>query len=64
MGWPRRARMFKSHLISLVLFSGIVSVLMAFIKFEEKKAIFRYALRYFIYMVGGVVLFSWIMRFL
>ena len=56
--------MFKSHLISLVLFSGIVSVLMAFIKFEEKKAIFRYALRYFTYMVGGVVLFSWIMRFL
>lgn len=56
--------MFKSHLITLVLFSGIVSVLMAFIKFEEKKDITRYALKYFIYMVGGVILFSWIMRFL
>jgi hypothetical protein len=56
--------MFRSHLISLVLFSGIVSVLMAFIKFDEKKAIIRYGLKYFIYMVGGVILFSWVMRFL
>jgi hypothetical protein len=64
MEWPRKARMFRSHLISLVLFSGIVSVLMAFIKFDEKKAIIRYGLKYFIYMVGGVILFSWVMRFL
>lgn len=56
--------MFKSHLISLVLFSGIVSVLMAFIKFDEKDAIVRYALKYFVYMVGGVIFASWIMRFL
>jgi uncharacterized membrane protein len=56
--------MFRSHLISLFLFSGIVSILMACIKFDEKQAIFRYALKYFIYMIGGVILFSWIMRFL
>ncbi len=56
--------MFKSHLISLLLFSGLVSTIMAFIKFDEKKAIIRYAVKYFIYMVGGVILFSWIMRFL
>ncbi len=56
--------MFKSHLISLLLFSGLVSVITAFIKFDEKKAIIRYAVKYFIYMVGGVILFSWIMRFL
>ncbi len=56
--------MFKSHLISLFLFSGLVSVIMAFIKFEEKKDIIRYAAKYFTYMVGGVILFSWIMRFL
>lgn len=57
-------RMFRSHLISLFLFSGIVSILMACIKFDEKKTIIRYALKYFIYMMGGVILFSWIMRFL
>ncbi len=56
--------MFKSHLISLLLFSGLVSVIMAFIKFDEKKVIIRYALKYFVYMVGGVILASWVMRFL
>jgi len=56
--------MFKSHLISLILFSGLVSVIMAFIKFDDKNAIIRYAVKYFIYMVGGVIFFSWIMRFL
>jgi len=55
--------MFRSHLISLLLFSGIVSVLMALIKYDEKRAIVRYGLKYFIYMVGGVILFSWVMRF-
>ena len=56
--------MFKSHLISLILFSGLVSIIMAFIKFDEKETIIRYAVRYFVYMVGGVILASWIMRFL
>ena len=56
--------MFKSHLISLILFSGLVSTIMAFIKFDEKQDIIRYALKYFIYMVGGVIIASWIMRFL
>ncbi len=46
------------------MFSGLVSVLMAFIKFDEKKDIIRYAVKYFTYMVGGVILFSWIMRLL
>ncbi|MFC2157413.1 hypothetical protein ACFLT9_06210 [Acidobacteriota bacterium] len=56
--------MFKSHLFSLIVFSGIVSVLMAFIKFENNRVIWRYALKHFIYMIGGVVVFSWIMRFI
>ena len=56
--------MFRSHLISLLVFSGLVSVIMAFIKFDEKRASIRYAVKYFLYMVGGVILFSWIMRFL
>ncbi len=56
--------MFKSHLISLLLFSGLVSVLMAFIKFDEKEDILRYVVKYFTYMVGGVIIASWIMRLL
>ena len=56
--------MLKSHLISLILFSGLVSIIMACLKFDEKKAIIRYAIKYFVYMVGGVILASWFMRFL
>ena len=52
---------FKSHFLSMIVFSLIVSVMMAFIKYDEKRAILRYALKLFLYMVGGVILFSWIM---
>lgn len=48
----------------MIIFSFIVSVLMAFIKYDERKAIRRYALKLFIYMIGGVILFSWIMHLL
>ena len=55
--------MFKSHLLSLVLFALIVSVLLSLIKTEDKKAFLRYTLKLFLYMVFGVILFSWFMRF-
>jgi len=56
--------MFKSHLISLLVFAVIVSVLLALIKFNRKEQIIRYALKIFLYMLVGVVVFSWFMRFL
>jgi len=55
--------MFRSHLLSMVLFALIVSVLLSLIKTEGKKAFFRYMLKLFLYMVFGVILFSWVMRF-
>ena len=55
--------MFKSHLLSLVLFALIVSMLLSLIKTEGKKAFFRYMMKLFLYMVFGVVFFSWFMRF-
>ena len=55
--------MFKSHMFSLVLFAAIVSILMAFIKFDEKKAIYRYAVKMFLYFIGSVILLSWVMNF-
>jgi hypothetical protein len=48
----------------MIVFSLIVSVVMAFIKFDDKKAIRRYALKLFVTMIGGVILFSWIMYLL
>jgi len=58
------SNMFKSHLISLIIFSGGVSIMMAFMKHEKTRAISNYAIKLFLYMVGGVILFSWIMHFL
>jgi hypothetical protein len=48
----------------MVLFAGIVSVLLAFIRYDTKRDIIRYALKLFAYMVGGVILFSWAMYLL
>jgi hypothetical protein len=54
---------FRSHLLTMVLFATIVSVLLALIRHDEPRAIRRYALKLFILMVGGVIIFSWVMRF-
>jgi len=56
--------MFESHLFSLVLFAAIVSILMAFIKFDDGKTIFRYALKLFVYFIGSVFVVSWILHFI
>jgi len=55
---------FKSHFFSMIIFSLIVSILIACIRFDEKKQIKRYALKLFIYMTCGVIVFSWVMYFL
>jgi hypothetical protein len=52
---------FKSHLIAMVIFSVIVSTLLAFIKHDEKKDILKYGVKIFIYMTCGVIVVSWIM---
>ena len=55
---------FRSHFLSMFVFAVIVSVLMAFIKYDDRKSIMKYALKLFLYMTGGVVIFSWLMYFL
>ena len=52
---------FKSHILSMLVFALIVSTLLAFIKHDDGRRIFRYALKLFLYMAGGVILFSWFM---
>ncbi len=56
--------MFRSHLISLVVFAAIVSVLLACLKEETKRGMIRYAIRNFLYMTGGVVLAGWLIRWI
>lgn len=48
----------------MLIFSIIVSTLIAFIKHDEKKEILKYGLKLFLYMVGGVIVVSWVMYFL
>jgi hypothetical protein len=55
---------FKSHLISMLVFALIVSVVLAFIRHDDGRAVFRYGLKVFLYMAGGVVAFSWLMHLL
>ena len=55
---------FRSHFISMVIFALIVSILLAFIRYDKKRAIFRYAIKLFVLMVAGVIVFSWVMYLL
>jgi len=55
---------FKSHILSMMIFALIVSTMLAFIKHNDGRHIFRYALKLFLYMAGGVFLFSWLMYLL
>jgi hypothetical protein len=57
-------KIFVSHFISMIIFSIIISTLLAFIKYDEKRDIWKYGLKLFIYMVGSVIVSSWIMYFL
>jgi hypothetical protein len=45
----------------MLIFALIVSTMLAFIKYNDNRSIFRYALKLFLYMAGGVVIFSWLM---
>jgi hypothetical protein len=54
---------FKSHLISMVIYSLIVSVTIALIRYDNLQEIKKYALKIFLYMTCGVIIFSWVMYF-
>ena len=54
-------KIFISHFISMVIFSVIISTMLAFIKFDKKKDILKYGLKIFIYMTCGVIIAGWVM---
>ncbi len=55
---------FESHFYAMMVYALIVSVILAFVRFDDKKEIYHYALKLFIFMTGGVIIASWIMYFL
>ncbi|MCX6562935.1 MAG: hypothetical protein NTU60_04940 [Candidatus Aminicenantes bacterium] len=55
--------MFRSHFVSMAVFAGIVSILLACLKQETRRGIIRYAVKNFLFMTGGVILAGWFIHF-
>jgi prepilin signal peptidase PulO-like enzyme (type II secretory pathway) len=52
---------FKSHLLSMILYAFFVSIVLALIRKNEKREQIKYWITLFLSMVVGALLFGWIM---
>jgi len=52
---------FKSHLLSMILYAALVSVVLALLRRSEKKPRLKYGLFLFLIMVLGAFFFGWLM---
>ena len=52
---------FKSHLFSMILYAFFVSVVLALLRRDNKRSRLRYGLFLFLVMIGGALLFGWLM---
>jgi len=52
---------FKSHIISMILYSAFVCIVLALIRRQERKEQIKYGLFLFLIMVVGALLFGWFM---
>ena len=52
---------FKSHLLSMVVYAALVSIVLSLIRRQEKGAQIRYAITVFFIMVIGAILLGWFM---
>jgi uncharacterized membrane protein len=53
--------MFRSHFLSMVVYAFFVAVVLALLRRDDKKARLRYGLSSFLIMIGGALLFGWLM---
>jgi hypothetical protein len=51
----------QSHLLSMVLYALLVSIVLALIRRDNKKAQVKYGVSLFLIMVGGAIAFGWFM---
>ena len=51
----------KSHLLSMVLYALLVSIVLTLIRRDTKKARLRYGITLFLIMVVGAIAFGWFM---
>ena len=52
---------FRSHLLSMIVYAFFVSVVLSLIRRESPKSQFRYGLSLFLFMVVGALAFGWLM---
>jgi len=52
---------FHSHLLSMVLYALLVSIVLALIRRDTKKTQIRYGVTLFFIMVVGAIAFGWFM---
>ncbi len=52
---------FESHLLSMVVYALLVSVVLGFLRRNDLKSRLRYIVSLFLIMVGGGLLFGWFM---
>jgi len=52
---------FKSHLFSMIIYAAFVAVVLSLLRRSGGKARARYGLTLFLIMVGGAILFGWLM---
>jgi len=51
----------KSHLLSMILYAALVSLVLALLRRSEKKTRIKYGLFLFLIMIAGALLFGWLM---
>jgi len=52
---------FRSHILSMVLYSFFVCIVLTLIRREERKARIKYFVSLFLIMVAGALIFGWFM---
>lgn len=54
--------LFRSHFYTLLIFALIVAPVIALLRYEDRSRIIRYGIKLFVFMVGGVIVASWVMH--
>ncbi|OGD26177.1 MAG: hypothetical protein A2028_00015 [Candidatus Aminicenantes bacterium RBG_19FT_COMBO_59_29] len=52
---------FRSHLLSMIVYAFFVSVVLALIRRDDRKSRIKYGLSLFLIMVAGALAFGWLM---
>ena len=52
---------FRSHLLSMIVYAFFVSVVLALIRRDNRKSRIKYGLSLFLIMVAGALAFGWLM---